>query len=114
MEKTEMELAVSPLVTFRGLLPQEGLLSLAREQDALVRSVGELDGTETQLWLVQRQLGSFRSVRAEVSAEVSGMPVRGSAEHSDASAATRLAFSALLRAAAEERGPAQAAGALAA
>lgn len=85
-----------PELTFRGLLPNEALIDMAREQDALLRGVLSAQIGVAQV-LIERSHDRAPHHRVRVAAEVGGEPKRGCAEHRDAASALRMAFSSLLR-----------------
>ena len=98
MDSLEVGPAARPQITFRGLIPLERLVSLANEQDALLRAVLPCEALDqTEVCLEQRSGLPGGPVRAEVQTRLFGDVARGYAQHCDPEAATRLAFSELMR-----------------
>ncbi len=98
MERSEIRPTAGPQVIFRGLIPLENLVSLAHEQDALLRAVLPCAALEeTEVCLEQQSGYAGGPVRAEVQARVFGDVARGYAQHRDPEWATKLAFSELMR-----------------
>lgn len=85
-----------PELTFRGLLPNEALIEMAREQDALLRGVLSSPIGVAHV-LIERRHDHGSHHRVRVAAEVAGESKRGCAEHREPEWALRMAFSSLLR-----------------
>lgn len=86
-----------PTLHFRAMPPSEALIALAREQDALCRAVAgvPLATGHIEITRAPGTMAPMYAVRVEVAAD--GSPRCGAAEHPDAEAALRDAYTALLR-----------------
>lgn len=87
-----------PELTFRAMPPSEGLLMLAREQDALCRAVHPLDETPAAVTVMRQTEGRAMAHEVVVRAHFHGRERCGTARHADAGLALRSAYSELLRA----------------
>jgi hypothetical protein len=86
-----------PELRFRALAPREALVELAREQDALLRGVIEVDGAASKVAIERLAADGAARYHVLVRSAVRGAPRCGSFEHSDASIALRTAYTELLR-----------------
>lgn len=94
--------ALRPELRFRGMAPTELLLSVAREQDELFRSVLTVDGAASQVSVERREHDAGIRFQVLVRASVRGSERCGCFEHADAQLAMRESYTALLRAVVHE------------
>lgn len=93
--------SVHPEVRFRGMAPSESLLELAREQDALLRSVLRVDGEESRV-VIESPRDKSPEFQVQVQLRMRGAVRYGCFVHRDARVAMRSAYSELLRHPAQE------------
>ena len=94
--------ALRPELRFRGMAPTEALLSVAREQDELFRSVLTVDQAASQVSVERREHDAGVRFQVLVRAFVRGSERCGCFEHADAQRALRESYTALLRAVVHE------------